>query len=746
LSQSVHTYPGGHRWIEQEECLRVKHYVGFGVIRVCRYWAPWYFSIHTLHIMKLLLCPVALFLPLFLWAQPNLLEKLQRKSIVLNRVLQQQHYQPLVWNDATTQLFFSQWMKQLDENQLYFTKGDVAQLRSAANRLADEMNGKYWGFFGESMQLYRHRLLRADSLIKAILAQPIDFARPDTLRWPFVSYSKDYADWVWRWQRSLKWKVLDRIGDLASDSLGRLSLRVPANLDTLEKLARQKVLNQHERTMQHIMGADDSFFVHHFEGHYLNLIASSYDPHTAYMSMHDKKEFETSLSSFTFSTGLEVKMNEKDEWEIVHLVPGGSAWRSGELYPGDVLLKIKISDKPEVDLADVTADMVRYLLQGNSDAALLLTVRQKSGVQKTITLLKEKVEADDTAVMGYVLSKKTKKIGYIMLPDFYTHTDDGADLTGCANDVAKEVLKLKLEGIKGLILDLRNNGGGSIWEAIQLAGIFLNQGVMTSFQQRGEPLVFLKDPSRGTIYDGPLLVLINGGSASASELVSAVLQDYKRAIIVGGNSYGKGTAQSMMPMDTLLAGKKDEAVPADMEDFVKVTMGKFYRVDGNSTQWKGVRPDIVLPDTYSANIKEKSNPTALQPDMGQKAPFTPLNNVFPIQSLAAKSDRRVKNDASFRAVRRMAEWVNQRAKGLTIPLQWPGFAAMTNTNNMLYARLQKDIKGSHPLLQVENTHFEKEKITHQTEANKAANKVRMEKISVDIFLNECMQIMLDWVH
>jgi carboxyl-terminal processing protease len=694
--------------------------------------------------MKIIRCPAVLLLSIGAWAQPYTSKALQRKSIMLNHVLQQQHYRPLIWKDAETKLFFDQWMEQLDEHHLYFTVQDVAQLRKAADKLVDEMNGKHWGFFDESVLLYRKRLHQADSLTKAILAKPLRFARADTLRWPFHGYSKDYTDWVLRWQRALRWKVLDRIGDLASDSLGRLPLRLPANFDSLEKSARQKVLAQHERASHQTLDPNDSLFMHHLEGHYLNLIASSYDPHTAYLSMQDKKEFETSLSSFTYSTGLEVQKNEKDEWEIVHLVPGGSAWRSGELYPGDVLLKIKIANQPEVDLADVADGMLKYLLRSDNDAALLLTVRQKSGAQKKITLVKEKIAADETAVTGYVLNKKGLKVGYILLPDFYTHTDDGADLTGCANDVAKELLKLKLEGIKGLVLDLRNNGGGSIWEAIQLAGLFLKEGVMASFQQRGEELVFLNDPSRGAIYDGPLLILINGGSASASELVSAVLQDYKRAIIVGGNSYGKGTSQVVMPMDTLLAAHEGE-VPIDLEDFVKVTRGKFYRVDGNTTQWKGVLPDILLPDVYSDNaMKEKKHPTALRPDLVQRASFTPLNNVFPLRQLAAQSAQRVKNNASFNAVQQMVQWLEQRSKGLTIPLQWGDFAAFTNASNSLYGNLQKKIRGLRPLLHVDHTQFEKEKLVQQPASNQATDKQRMDKIGNDIFVNECVQIISDW--
>jgi carboxyl-terminal processing protease len=694
--------------------------------------------------MKKLLYPAVIFLSASLYAQPYSAEPLRKKCITLTRFLTQQHYQPIVWNDTAASFFFDSWMNQLDENHVYFTRQDINHLAVYRSLIADEMKGKGGTFFMESIQLYRKRLQQADSITRVLLGKQADFSKPDKLQWPFTDFSGNDADWVNRWQKIIKWKILDKISDEKRDSLPMLPQKIPANFAALEKTAREKLLKQHTvQSRERLLPSP--YFEKKLETAYLNTIAACYDPHTAYMNLSLKKEFETSLSGFEFSTGIDVAKNEKGDWQISRLIPGGAAWRNGELHAGDVLLKIKTGSNPEKEMAEMSEEMVLDFLQGNSDENLELTIRQKSGVQKTVILLKEKIEADEGVVKGYLVSRSDKKTGYILLPDFYTQSDEESEsLNGCANDVAKEIIKLKNEGMEGLILDLRNNGGGSMWEAVQLAGIFLNEGPMGSVKQKDGKVHFLKDPNRGTIYDGPLVVLINGGSASASELVSAVLQDYKRAIIAGGNTYGKGTAQVIMPMDTTLSPESNKNFNA-AEDFVKVTNGKFYRVDGNTTQWKGVVPDIALPDIYlSDKFKEKGNPAALKPDNAKKAMYTPLAPL-PIGPLAAASNSRVAADSSFDLIRQFANWFKKNTAGFEVPLQWPAFAAQVNDEKKMYAAWTETDDSKKPVLQVSNTKFDRERIKIQGEANREANKVRIEGIAADIFVNECVNIIQDWL-
>jgi carboxyl-terminal processing protease len=380
------------------------------------------------------------------------------------------------------------------------------------------------------------------------------------------------------------------------------------------------------------------------ENDYLNTIAWCYDPHTSYMSISQKKDFDTHMSASEYSAGFELEENDKGDLTISFLQPGGSAWRSGQLHTGDQLIKIK-SEGIEKEIATIGDDELENMLGGNNQAGLEVTVKTAAGELKTIKLSKEKIDDEESIVKSYVL-QGNKNIGYINLPGFYSREDDSITdekdikYDGCANDVSKEIVKLRKDTIAGLILDLRYNGGGSMWEAMQLAGIFIDIGPVASVKDKDGKVRFLKDPNRGTIYDGPLMVLINGRSASASEFVSAVLQDYNRALIVGGTTYGKGTAQIVLPMDTMPFSNNK-----NYTEFVKVTQQKFYRVNGSTTQWKGVLPDIELPDIYSDELnKEKANSSALQPD-NSKTGIYQAAAALPAQSLKLKSEQRTVNDA-----------------------------------------------------------------------------------------------------
>jgi carboxyl-terminal processing protease len=403
------------------------------------------------------------------------------------------------------------------------------------------------------------------------------------------------------------------------------------------------------------------------------------------------------------------------------------------------------SEGVEKKVEDIDDDELDRMLGSNSQSELEVTVRTTAGEVKTVKLSKEKITNEESIVKSYVLHG-TKNIGYINLPGFYSREDeairDERDIKydGCANDVSKEIVKLRRDTIAGLILDLRYNGGGSMWEAMQLAGIFIDIGPVASVKDKEGKLHFLKDPNRGTIYDGPLMVLINGASASASEFVSAVLQDYNRAIIVGGNTYGKGTAQIVVPMDTLMPSKTKT-----YEDFVKVTEQKFYRVNGGTTQWKGVIPDINLPDPYSdESFKEKANSSALQPDNVRAGIYQPLP-VIPVQTLKAKSEQRVSADPIFTGITDFSKWLREYKTGRTIPLQWNSYVVHYARTSAMFKQLDKDDMKTGSLISVTNNGFDLQRINLSATHQKETNKVYLDHVQKDKVLNEAYNIIMDWI-
>lgn len=689
------------------------------------------------------ICLLFLFSSLQVNGQAPAAESIRNKVITLHRFLDQNHYQPVKWNDTSSAMLFNKWMEKLDDEKLFFIQNEISALEIYKIKLDDEITGKApVEFFKKSTTLYQTVLKRTDSLLKVLLAKPFDYSKADNITWPFTAYASSVNDLGQRWFRFLKWRVLENMADKLADGGKTISETNPADFTQLEKDARERAKKQEASFIERLLKTPDQFKTG-LENDYLNTIAWCYDPHTSYMSIKQKKEFDTRMSASEYSTGFELEENDKGDLVINFLQPGGSAWRSGKLHKGDILIKVKV-DGVEKNVSDLDEDGLEKMLGGNSLSDIEVTVKTAAGELKTVKLTKEKIDSEEAVVKSYVLHGN-KNIGYINLPGFYSREDesvkDESDIKydGCANDVSKEIVKLRKDTIAGLILDMRYNGGGSMWEAMQLAGIFIDIGPVASVKDKEGKVRFLKDPNRGTIYDGPLMVLINGASASASEFVSAVLQDYNRALIAGGTTYGKGTAQVVLPMDTLPFSNNK-----NYEEFVKVTQQKFYRVNGSTTQWKGVIPDIELPDVYANEIyKEKANASALQPDNSRTGIYQP-SVALPVQSLKAKSEMRVSENAFFKTVKTFNKWVKDYHSGRTIPLQWHTYAQHYKKSQAMFKELGNE-EVETTVLNVTNNGFDRLRINASTQQSRANNEVYLKQVQKDVTLAEAYKIMTDWI-
>lgn len=695
--------------------------------------------------MKRICQLLLLFSSLYVHAQPAGTESLRQKTITLRRYLELNHYQPLKWNDTSSVQLYNKWLKELDDEKLFFTQQDIAILETYKTSLDDEMMGKGWEFFNRSVALYKAGLHRADSLIQSILAKPVDLSRPDNIVWPAANYTSNVQELAQRWYKFLKWGILEYLASKSGDGEKPLPEQLPADLVKPEIEAREKIKKKERAYISNLLKTPQ-LFAEDIQENYLNAIAWCYDPHTSYMSIGEKREFETAMSASEYSAGFDLEENERGEKTISFLQPGGSAWRSGQLHTGDMLIKIK-SGSVEKNVADMDDDAeLDKLLGGSNPDELEVTIKTTAGEIKTIKLVKEKITDEESIVKSYVL-RGTKNIGYINLPGFYSREDESITdereikYDGCANDVSKEIVKLKKDSVSGLILDLRYNGGGSMWEAMQLAGIFIDIGPVASVKDKDGKVHFLKDPNRGTIYDGPLLVLVNGASASASEFVSAVLQDYNRAIIVGGTTYGKGTAQVVLPLDTIAPSKNKTYT-----DFVKVTQQKFYRVNGNTTQWKGVIPDIELPDVYAdESYKERANSSALQPDKSREGIYRPLQAI-PVQALKIKSEQRVSGNPYFNGIHDFSKWLKEYRTGRTIPLQWNTYIAHYQRTMKMFRQLSNDEQARTTGIRVTNNGFDSHRINLSTTHSREINSTYLQMAEKDMLLNEAYHIMLDWIN
>ncbi|RYY71081.1 MAG: hypothetical protein EOO13_04365 [Chitinophagaceae bacterium] len=683
--------------------------------------------------------PAFIFLSLFsllVVAQPA--DPLKSKAMILKRFLEKNHYQPLQWNDTSSRRLYDKWISYLDDEKLLFTQADIAVLDNYKNSLDEEMKAGSWQFFRKSADLYRRRLLMVDSMIKNILARPLDFSLSESIQYPFGSYAGNDGELQQRWKKYCKWQMLRKIAD-ANDSVNVSA----ADFVTAEKKALALQKTQEEKYLKRLLGDTPAELETRLQENYLNSIAWCYDPHTTYMNTAVKDAFETEMSASEYSIGFDMEENDKGEPVVSFLQPGGSAWRNGQLHKGDVLLAIKIG-KEFKSITDISASDLEKAFAGNSKSETEIKVRTLTGEIKVVKLAKEKVSSEEEVVKSYVL-QGSSNIGYINLPGFYSRENTAAkkeaDLTydGSANDVSKEILKLKKDSIAGLILDLRFNGGGSVWEAIQLAGIFIDIGPVASMKDRDGKVEFLKDPNRGSSYDGPLMLLINGASASASEFIAAVLQDYNRAIIVGGTSYGKGTAQIILPMDS---GKAD--IHKKYEDFVKVTKDKFYRVNGGTTQWKGVEPDIVLPDLYSSDTyKEKSEISALQPDNSKVGMYRPLP-ALQLEPLKTASTKRVSANPYFNSITNYVTLAARNEKGRSIPLTWAAYLEQYKASRRMYSSISDEKMPAAEQVAVRNNTFDQQRYALSGDYSREVNDTYLKNVSADPVIKEARAIMLDW--
>ena len=657
---------------------------------------------------------------------------------MLKRVIEKHHYSPRAINDSFSADVFKKIIHTIDPLQLVLTAKEMDQLSAYRHKLDDELLNNGWKFYNLLADIYGPSVHRSDSLAKMISQKPLDIIAADK-----IGISKDVeeqfaantAELKQRWTRYFKYRLLNAAYDLSMAQTPKIHLKDAIAKN--ETVLRQKI----GRSLQPYFDRfkDPKEMRDHILETYLVSISNCFDPHTQYLSPEQNDMFKTALSKEEESYGFLIGENE-GKTVIMHLVPGGPAWRSGEVHRNDQLLQLSFDKKDFIDATLMDAEEVDEMLEETKAQTVNLRIKKGDGSIKTVSLRKEKIESEDNSVKSYVL-KGTRKVGYISLPDFYTTWEKGAG-SSCAEDVAKEIVHLKKEGIEGLIVDVRYNGGGSMQEAIEMIGIFINDGPVLAMKNK-EKASYLKDPNRGTIWDGPLSILINGQSASASEALAGSLQDLNRAIIVGSASYGKATMQQIVPMDTTSGGNRVNSP----QGFVKVTVGKLYRLGGNTAQLKGVQPDVVLPDAFDVvEGREQHMPHALPADdIKANAYYKPLTPL-PVKELAASSHARLSASEDFAMVKsenqKLAAFY--KIKKQEVPLQLPAFEKWRKDNDALMEENQREESGTSAEFAVLNHQFEKQRLQNNVYAGEI-NNIQLIQLKKDIYITEAYHIVSDLI-
>lgn len=535
-------------------------------------------------------------------------------AYLITRMAAKFHIAPRPLDKDMSAAVYSTVLKELDEERIFFTQGDIARLAAYQYTLDQEILNRRSDFLQLLTNIYQQRLTQVDTMVDHIAAKPFNFQAGEKItQAEDTTYPANLVALHAKLYKFMKYSVAVRLAGAMVTAGGTYNQKL---VDSLEPRLRKRSVVTTKRIIKRIL--QSPIGVGNMVGIiYCQALAVCYDPHTAYFSPDEKAAFETELGNKPLSFGLTLDEGDDGYAMVGHLEPGGPAFQSGAISEGDRITTIRWEGKDPIDVSDASVRELYHILSTEGADKLTLNIKKKDGTVRQVSLTKQRVSpqaADDQEdkVQGYLL-RGARTIGYISLPAFYEDWEDNKGINGCANDVAREIVKLKKEGIGGLILDLRYNGGGSMSEAVALAGLFIDAGPIAQVKERDEKIYMLKDVNRGTIWDGPLVVLVNGSSASASEVVAGTLQDYNRALIVGSPTFGKATAQVVLPMDTTVdLATLNPRVQAS--SYIKITMSKLYRINGSTAQFTGVKPDILLPEPPDANLhREADEPFALPP-------------------------------------------------------------------------------------------------------------------------------------
>lgn len=657
-------------------------------------------------------------------------------------MLEENHYSPRKIDDAFSREIFRKYLENLDPDKNILLQADIRELKKYETLIDDELHGVPIRFFQAANIIYDKRLAEVNQYYKDILEKPFSYTVDETVIMDAdkLDYPVNEAARRENWRKKLKFMSMERYSDLTDareQNKGTQGFVVKTDAE-LEKEARSKVtaiMNRNFERLKNKFNEEERFNM------LVNTITTSMDPHTTFFPPVEKRYFDEQMSGRFFGIGASLR-SEDGNIKIATLVTGSPAWKSQQITVGDIVMKVGQGAEEPVDLTGFDTQDAVKLIRGKKGTEVRLVLKKSDGSVKTVSMIREEIQTEETFARSAVINKEGKKIGYIFLPEFYADWErpNGAR---SAVDVAGEIIKLKEQGVDGIIMDLRDNGGGSLYDVVQMVGFFIEEGPIVQVKDRmGNPNI-LRDRDRDILYDGPLAVMVNEFSASASEIFAAAIQDYQRGVVIGSTStYGKGTVQRNIGLDGNMSPFSASST-VDQLGTVKLTLQKFYRINGGSTQLKGVVPDIIIPDQYEyLKYREKDNPDALPWDEIKQAPFRPAKIYYDPSQVKSSSSTRINSNPSFTAIRETVarlEKINDKVYSLNL-----------NT----YRAEQKEIKAAIRRIDEINKTIKELDISllPSDEKRLSADNDKLERrkqwknsLSKDIYLDESTKIMQDMI-
>ncbi len=599
---------------------------------------------------------------------------------ILRNILTRGHYQPQEINDSFSQKVYNSFLENIDPSKRYFLQSDIDEFSKYKNEIDNDLRNEKLTFFFLVYDRFKERTDEAKNYYKEILNQKFDYKKDEILDVDYdnSNYLQTVDELKEFWRKQLKYSALSRVYDRIEENEDKLKEDenfIPQKFDSIEIKSRKAVLNNMD---EFFIRFDELTYFDWFST-YVNCISEEFDPHTTYFSPTIKKRFDQSMSGKLEGIGARLQ-KENDYTKVTELVSGGPAWKQGELEVGDLILKVAQGEEEPLDIVGMRLDNAIEFIKGKKGTEVQLTVKKIDGTTKIISIIRDVVELEETFLKSSIVEKDGRTFGLINLPKFYIDFKD-KDYRNCASDMKAEIERLKESNVEGIILDLRFNGGGSLSTVVEMSGLFIKDGPVVQVKFKDSDPKVKSDEDSNISWDGPLVVLVNELSASASEIFAAAMQDYKRAVIIGGKqTYGKGTVQSVVDLNNY--HKLNEDLGA-----LKLTVQKFYRINGNSNQLEGVHSDVMLPSRYTyLNIGERDYETALNFDTVEPSNYIVWNNYENFETVINNSKERVSENETFKLIDDNAKWLKKSQEDTTV------FLNLTKYTNDIKSHKEKSSK------------------------------------------------------
>ena len=604
---------------------------------------------------------------------------------IISYVLDRGHFDPKDINDVFSENVYMSYLENIDGQHRFFLKSDINSFNSYRYLIDDEIKNTQVEFFNLSFEKLMERMSQVEGFYKSLLETPFDFSIKDEINLDFkkASYANNLIELRAIWRKRLKLNALERFTSKKDEQVQKLEKDVTYVMKTdneLEEKAREIISENMDAFFERYndLIRKDWFSI------YINSIVLQFDPHTSYLAPSDKDRFDASMSGEFEGIGARLQKRNQ-EVKIVEVISGGPVWRDELLEIGDIILKVAQPNKEAVDISGMRLDDSIKLIKGPKGTQVILTIKRVDGAIEDVKVTRDVVILEETYARSFLIKDDKESFGLIELPKFYINFQD-YNQRNAATDVKKELEQLKQKNVKGIILDLRNNGGGSLKTVVDMAGYFIKEGPVVQVKSTGGKKEVLKDIDPSIVWDGPLVILVNEFSASASEIIAAAMQDYKRAIILGSKqTFGKGTVQNVFDLNRMITGGTYGDLGA-----LKVTTDKFYRINGRSTQLEGVKSDVVFPNRYAyVEMGEKDQDNPLAWDSITPAFYKPFEGMNNYEYSLSRSKQRMKDNPFITLIDEQALWIKKQQENYTYSLDFTSYRATRQSNKTYSERFKK---------------------------------------------------------